>query len=90
MKKIVIAEDNELNIIILDGILNDTYNLSITRSAEEVYKIIENETPDLFLLDIVMGEISGIDLCKELRSTERFTQTPPHCLYDSSARQKNL
>ncbi len=76
MKTIVIAEDNELNITILNGILNETYDLILARSAEEVYRIIKNETPDLFLLDIVMSEISGIDLCKELRSSERFAQTP--------------
>ncbi len=76
MKTILIAEDNELNITILDGILHDTYDLIIARNAEEVYQIIQNEHPDLFLLDIVMSNISGIDLCKTLRSSETFASTP--------------
>ncbi len=75
-KTIVIAEDNELNITILDGILKETYDLIIARSAEEVYEILKTETPDLFLLDIVMSKISGIDLCKSLRNDKKFATTP--------------
>ncbi|RUM63596.1 MAG: hypothetical protein DSZ03_05135 [Sulfurimonas sp.] len=75
-KTIIIAEDNELNITILDGILHETYDLIIARSAEEVYQILKTETADLFLLDIVMSKISGIDLCKSLRQDERYVNTP--------------
>lgn len=76
MKKILIVEDNELNITILNGILNSSYELSIARSAEDVFKILEYETPDLFLLDIIMKNKSGIELCKELRTDEEYANVP--------------
>jgi CheY-like chemotaxis protein len=76
MKKIVIAEDNELNIIILEGLLGKQYDLRIVKSANEVHELIKNVTPDLFLLDIVMSEKNGIELCKELRQFKAFSKTP--------------
>jgi CheY-like chemotaxis protein len=76
MKKILIVEDNELNITILDGILSSTYELSIALSGEEMFTILKSQTPDLFLLDIVMEGKSGLDLCEELRSHETFKQIP--------------
>jgi CheY-like chemotaxis protein len=76
MKKILIVEDNELNITILDGILSNDYMLSIAQNDEEMVDILETLTPDLFLLDIVMEGKSGLDLCKELRNSEKFKQIP--------------
>ncbi len=76
MKKILIVEDNELNITILDGILSDNYELSVAQNDKEMFNILERQTPDLFLLDIVMEGKNGLDLCKELRDDEKFKQTP--------------
>ncbi len=76
MKKILIAEDNALNITILDGILSSTYELSVARSADDVFEILKCETPDLFLFDIVMEGKNGIELCKDLRTNDTFAQIP--------------
>jgi len=68
-KKILIAEDEEYNFIILNDLLKDT-EISINRACngQEVLDIIEkDDTFDLILLDIQMPKISGYDLFTILR-----------------------
>ncbi|MCP4676152.1 MAG: response regulator [Deltaproteobacteria bacterium] len=41
-----------------------------------VLEIIQDKRPDLMLLDVVMPEISGFDICRVLRSTEQWRDLP--------------
>ncbi len=76
MKKVLIIEDNELNITILIGTLGKEYDLSVALDAEEAYEALEDELPDLILLDIILGTISGIEICKQIKSDKRTAAIP--------------
>ena len=43
------------------------FDVFIAASGREGLDLIEKENPDLILLDIRMGEMSGIDMLRELR-----------------------
>jgi DNA-binding response OmpR family regulator len=45
-------------------------------NAKEAYAIIENESPDLILLDLLMPKISGFDFLEEIRKNEKTKNTP--------------
>ena len=45
-------------------------------SAEEVIKYLENHEPDIILSDIMMGDMSGLDLCKWLKSNSNYSHIP--------------
>ena len=76
MKKILIVDDNELNITILLNTLGSKYDISVALSAKETFEIIEDELPDLIVLDIIMDEMNGIEVCKKIKSDKRTEHIP--------------
>jgi light-regulated signal transduction histidine kinase (bacteriophytochrome) len=45
-------------------------------NAEQLFDVLAIFEPDLILLDIMMPEISGYDLCSEIKQEERFSKIP--------------
>ncbi len=76
MNKILIVDDNELNITILLNALGSIYDVSVALSAKEAFEAIEDELPDLMVLDIIMEEMSGLEVCKKIKSEERTKHIP--------------
>ena len=77
-KKIYIVEDNEKNLELFLAVLGTIPNLEILSSitGKEGLKIIQSSNPDIILLDIQLPDISGTDICKELRKIKKFKETP--------------
>ena len=76
-KTILITDDNPVNIKLITGIL--TKNLYQTASAingRECLEAAKNLSPDLILLDIMMPETSGIEVCKMLRHNKDTQNIP--------------
>jgi len=67
MRKILIVEDNTLNITITLEALRDEYDVSIALSAKEALELVKEELPDLIILDIVMEGMNGLELCRRLK-----------------------
>lgn len=66
-KKILVIDDNSLNIEILVDLLGDEYDVFGALDAAMSFEIIEENLPDLILLDIVMPDINGFELCQKLK-----------------------
>lgn len=78
MKKIWIVEDDEemsraLQLMLRMLEFDSQYFLGVRPALKA---LMEGKTPDLFLLDIIMPEISGLDFLEFLRRRPEFTQTP--------------
>ena len=65
--RILIVDDTPGNIEILATILGDQYNLSIATNGLDALAIARAKNPDLILLDIVMPEMDGFQVCKMLK-----------------------
>ena len=59
MKKILIVDDNRLNLIAAKNVLNDVYSVSSVLNGEEALEYLERESCDLILLDINMPDMDG-------------------------------
>ncbi len=53
---------------VLERMLSDDYNILTAGSGEEGLEIAQDKLPDLILLDMVMPNMSGIEVCEELKS----------------------
>jgi len=77
-KLVYVIEDNEKNMKLFRAILNLIPELEI---HEEIrgdlgLELIKSGNPDLIILDIQLPEISGIEICIELRKIEKFKSIP--------------
>ncbi len=76
LKKILIVDDNELNITILLNTLGKIYDISVALNAEEAFESIDEELPDLIVLDIIMDGMNGIEMCKKLKNNKKTAHIP--------------
>ena len=74
---VLIVDDVPDNIDVLRKVIAPLEcKMSVATSGERALTILEQVTPDLILLDVMMPGISGFDLCRLLRKDERFADTP--------------
>jgi len=76
MKKILILDDNELNITILEGILEKKFIIHVAKDGADAIDRISKESFDLVILDIMMPDMSGIEVCETIKKNESKNSTP--------------
>lgn len=66
---ILIVDDNPENIRVLGTVLaQNKYQMTIATSGETALKAVEQHIPDLILLDVMMPEIDGFEVCRRLKN----------------------
>nr|QEE16614.1 hybrid sensory histidine kinase BarA [Candidatus Prometheoarchaeum syntrophicum] len=77
-KQIFIVEDNEKNMELFKAVLGTIPNLNILTSitGKEGLQSIASNNIDVIILDIQLPDMSGIDICKEIRKLEKYKKTP--------------
>lgn len=79
MKTVLIVEDGHADQHLMVSLLEQSgYQVVAKSSAEEAEKWLleEKNHPDLIVLDIVMPGLSGLDLCRKIRSTSDLSEIP--------------
>lgn len=74
--KVLIVDDQEINISILVNFLIKNYNLYIAKSGKDAIQIIEQQAIDLVLLDIIMPEMDGYSVLKIIKESKLNSNTP--------------
>lgn len=68
-KKITVVEDDQHIRDIIDILLtSENYEVTLCASAGEFRASLSHLLPDLFILDMMLPDGNGIDLCQELRA----------------------
>ncbi len=76
-KKVLIVDDTPMNIKILNAILKDEYQISIaTNGADALERANSVNRPDLILLDVLMPEMDGYEVCRRLKENEKNRHIP--------------
>ncbi len=73
---VLVVDDNENNIDVLVEALGDDYFVSVAMDGESALEVIEDEPPDLILLDILMPEMDGYEVCRRLKADETTRDIP--------------
>ena len=74
---ILIVDDEERNIKLLKAMLMaENYHLCGAVSGREALKIVADTPPDLILLDVMMAEIDGFEVCRRLKQDEKTRVIP--------------
>lgn len=74
--KILVVDDEEINLQIVQANLNLDYDVDATVNIQEALKLIEEHTYDAFIFDINMDEMDGLELCKIVKTYKKYIYTP--------------
>jgi len=69
---ILVVDDNSINIDLLLDILKGDYRFGVAKNGAKAFEYLEKNKPDLILLDVMMPEMDGFEVCKILKSDQRF------------------
>jgi diguanylate cyclase (GGDEF)-like protein len=75
-QKVLIVDDTPANIEILYKILKEEYDIHFAKNGADGLRIVEKETPDLILLDIMMPDMDGYQVCEVLKSDPQTARIP--------------
>jgi diguanylate cyclase (GGDEF)-like protein len=74
---ILIVYDNLVNISFLEKILNKSgYDTFTATGGEEALEVVDKNKPDLVLLDVMMPQMDGFEVCEKLKSSHHTDDIP--------------
>jgi two-component system response regulator HydG len=79
MKKnsILIVDDSPENLTVLRQLLTENgYRVRPALNGETALTSVKNDPPDLILLDIMMPDMNGYEVCRRLKSNDQFSGIP--------------
>lgn len=65
--KILAVDDDPNNITILKELLDDNYDFKAATTGEQALEIAQDFRPDIILVDIMMPDMDGYEVCRRLR-----------------------
>ena len=74
--RVLIVDDVRANVDMLVEALRGDYKLSVALGGEAALRAVEKSPPDLLLLDIVMPELDGYEVCRRLRADPATRDLP--------------
>lgn len=76
-QSILIVEDEKLSRLALAGILNSEYKVFLAKNGKQAIDIVfEKDELDLILLDVMMEEMDGFEVCKILKQKTQTKYIP--------------
>lgn len=76
LPKILIVDDEPANLKVLRQVLQDLYRLSFARSGEAALELLQKEEIDLILLDIMMPDMTGFEVCEKVKQNPNTARIP--------------
>ena len=74
--KIVVIDDMPVNIRILHAVLARDFDVRCATSGPEGLEVVAKEQPDLVLLDVMMPEMDGYEVCRRLKADAVTAKIP--------------
>jgi cyclic di-GMP phosphodiesterase len=73
---VLVVDDTETNIDILIEALGNDYNVRVAMDGESALESVDDDHPDLILLDIMMPGMDGYEVCERLKADEATQKIP--------------
>jgi len=68
---LVVDDSDDLRTVFCRLLTRAGYDVLSAKTGEECLRLVEEQQPDLVLLDVVLPDMSGIDVCKQIKSGEQ-------------------
>lgn len=74
MRKVLIVEDDQAMAVALrDGFTYEGYAVHVARDGAAGLRMAEERSHDLVILDVMLPRMSGLDVCRQLRTAGNYT-----------------
>jgi putative two-component system response regulator len=90
---VLVVDDTEANIDILMDIIGEEYDVMVSMDGEDALETVVEDAPDLILLDIMMPDIDGFEVCRRLKDNPDTASIPViflSALSEDEEKQKGL
>jgi response regulator RpfG family c-di-GMP phosphodiesterase len=74
--RILVVDDEPVNLLVLERVLNSTYDVCLAGSGYEAIRKVKEIAPDLIILDVMMPDLSGFDVCRIIKAEGTFADVP--------------
>ena len=75
-RKIVVVDDDPYILMSLEFLMKkNNFNVLVARNGTEAMQILKDFLPDLVILDIMMPDVNGYEICKFIKTTKKLD----HC-----------
>ncbi len=75
--KVLVVEDNRNDLELLTQKLkNEPYELFVAETGEKAFYVLEEQEIDLVILDILLPDIDGFEICRRIRKNEKHAHVP--------------
>ena len=76
-KSILIVDDDEMVLMALDELLKpEGYDVHTVASGSKALEKLQRQKYDLLMLDVIMPEMDGFELCRRIREKDECKETP--------------
>ncbi len=76
LPRILIVDDEPANLKVMRQVLQEHYRLTFARSGQEAIARLAQDSVDLILLDIMMPEMTGFEVCQRLKQNPDTAAIP--------------
>ena len=76
LPRILIVDDEPANLKVLRQVLQDSYRLPFARSGADALELLEKEEVSLILLDIMMPDMTGFEVCEQVKAQPHTAHIP--------------
>lgn len=89
--KVLVVDDTPVNVKLLRDLLGiKGYEVTTAQSGEEALVKLENDVPDIVLLDVMMPGLSGYDVCRRIRENASTALLPVVMVTSLDPQQERL
>ncbi len=72
----LVVDDTPANLSLLSNLLKEQYRIKVANSGAKALELAAAAPPDLILLDIMMPEMDGYEVCRRLKANEATRRVP--------------
>jgi DNA-binding response OmpR family regulator len=72
----VIEDEPDLAGLVSSHLRQDGFRVEVFGDAERFFRFLQKKTPDLILLDLMLPDMNGLDVCKSLKRNDAWRSIP--------------
>lgn len=77
MKKILVVDDDPtLRKLVSETLIREGYEVTTAKDGIDAMVSLKKERPDLLVLDVMMPEVNGYDVCHNIKFDEKYKDIP--------------